>query len=140
MLWHGYTTGTTLLYDWIVQRRQIFFWTHQYLWKVEPLRSSIKVFRYLIWWNKFLNTGVDSKKLFNIVGKFIKISLKGVCCVLTSECMLAHAVAWSKTIKNIHKVLFSSCTWEAHVRLTKKNEEKSSHLLKTTKSKHASKL
>ena len=43
--------------------------------------------------------------------------------------MLAHAFAWSKTIKNIQKwvkkVLFSSCTQEAHVRLTKKNEEKS---------------
>ena len=52
---------------------------------VEPIvygwtlaRSSIKVFRCLIWWKHFLISGVDSKKLFNIVGKFKKISLKGV--------------------------------------------------------------
>ena len=27
-------------------------------------------------------------------------------CISTSECMLAHAFAWSKTIKNIHKSLY----------------------------------
>ena len=67
-------------------------------------------------------------------------------CISTSKRMLAHAFAWLKTIKNdqkhskiMKKVPFSSCTREAHVRLMKKNEEKSSYRFWPCKcmSKHA---
>ena len=47
---------------------------------------------------------------------------KQVLCILTSKCMLSHAIAWTKNIKKcseiIKNILFSSCVREAHVRLT----------------------
>ena len=50
------------------------------------------------------------------------------CCVFCpgQERMLVHAFAWSKTIKNTRKWVkkYLSSAREAHVRLTKKNEEK----------------
>ena len=49
-----------------------------------------------------------------------------VLCILTSERMLAHAFAWSKTIKNIQKpqkVPFSSYVRVAYVMLMKKKDD-----------------
>ena len=46
-------------------------------------------------------------------------------CISTSECMFAHAFAWSKRIKNIPKLVKNHIFHHVHERHTKKNEEKS---------------
>ena len=54
-----------------------------------PLSSTFLVFGFVETYNSFLRR------------RFLFICL--VLCILTSECMLAHAFAWSKTMENIQK-------------------------------------
>ena len=53
------------------------------------------------------------------------VFIDSLLCISTSKCMLAHAFAWLKMIKNIQKSWKKYISHQTHKRLMKKNKEKS---------------